>query len=160
MIVLSTDVNAEREKGWKGKLSSIIKTLYNRMMKSWLTKDVMDPMFEKRGMDSGWSIGNLFRGRYFDQKTGKVYNEKSFAIDVRGVELDFMEDVAGQLGKKFKQRSVLLIDNSTGRGKFVETGYGGKEEKSVSAALADEDMSGVGMARELLVLARELVGTI
>jgi len=157
MLVLSTDVNAEGMPGFKGKLVSIVKSLYQRVMKNWLVKDVMDPMFKQRGEDSGWSIGNLFRGRFFDSKTGNVYDEKSFAIDVRGVELDFLEKVAEKLGKKFKQRSVLLIDNGTGRGKFVQTGYTGKEARSLRVALGEPGEGDTTIARQLVGMARELV---
>ena len=72
-------------------------------------------MLKERGMDSGWSIGNLFKGRYYSPKGGKVWNEKSFSVDIRGVPFQFVKDVARVLMKKFDQESVLVVDNKTNR---------------------------------------------
>ena len=52
-------------------------------------------------------------------KTGDNFIEKSFAIDMRGVSMDFVNEAARVLAKKFKQESVLVVDHSTGRPKLV-----------------------------------------
>jgi len=116
MIVMSTDVNATVGKGkLKGWAKGFLKTWFNRIMRSRKVDETMKQLLQEKGLDSGWSIGNLFRGRYYSPKSGDTFNEKSFSIDIRGVPFDFVKDVAKVLAKKFDQESVLVVDNKSGR---------------------------------------------
>lgn len=116
MVVLSTDVNATVEKGsFVNKAKGMLRTWYNRAMKNVLVDDEMKKLVKERGVDTGWSIGNLFRGRYFSPKSQKTFDEKSFAVDIRGVPFDFVKEAARNLGRDFKQESVLVVDYSNGR---------------------------------------------
>lgn len=116
MVVMSTDVNATVGKGKiKGWAKGFMKTWFNRIMRSRKIDDTMKELLTKQGLDSGWSIGNLFKGRYFSPKSGDTFNEKSFSLDIRGVPFKFVKDVAKVLAKKFDQESVLVVDNKSGR---------------------------------------------
>jgi len=115
MIVMSPDVNAMVLKsgiiGWAEKL---LKTWRNRFFKDRRVDEELKKLVQERGMDTGWSVGNLFKGRYMS-KSGEVFNEKSFAVDIRGVPFDFVKKAAEVLRKKFDQEAVLVVDNDTGR---------------------------------------------
>lgn len=120
MVVLSTDVNATIEKAsianWA---KGITQTLFNRFLRlRKVNRELMESL-TKQGIDVGWSVGNLFHGRYHNPKTGEDYNEKSFAIDIRGVSFDFVREVAKKLIDKFHQHSVLVVDYSTNRPRLI-----------------------------------------
>lgn len=114
MVVLSTDVNATAG-GIKGVAKRALKTWYNRFTRSKKVDEAVKEQVMKKGIDTGWSVGNLFRGRYFSKKSGKQFNEKSFSVDIRGVPFDFVKGVAKSLMKKFDQESVLVINHENGK---------------------------------------------
>ena len=119
MIVFSTDVNSNSSRGIKGKVKSFIKTWWNRLTrKNKIDKDVMEEV-KKKGISTGWSIGNLFRGRYFDQKNGTLFNEKSLCVDLRGANMKFVKDIADKFRKTFDQQSVLVINHKTGKSSLI-----------------------------------------
>jgi hypothetical protein len=57
----------------------------------------------------GYSIGNLFTGRYRSQ-AGNVYDEKSFAVEIAGIDSATLKEVAHALRQAFFQREVLVKD--------------------------------------------------
>lgn len=115
MIVMSTDVNAMSGSGFINHVTSWAKTLYNRWVKNSKVTDTITDLLKSKNMETGFSIGNLFRGKYFNPKDKKAFDESSFAIDMRGVEMDFIKDLAKDLMRKFDQHSVLIVDHKTGR---------------------------------------------
>jgi len=115
MVVMSTDVNAVGGSGLKGFAKKLLKTWWNRIMKSRKVDDELKKLIKERGVDTGWSIGNLFKGRYFSQKSGTTFNEKSFSVDIRGVPFPFVEKVAQALRKKFDQEAVLVVNHENNR---------------------------------------------
>lgn len=115
MIVLSTDVNAEEGRGALAKIKSIGKSMLQRFFRQRTTDETIKKLVDEYGIDTGWSVGNLFKGRYRSPKTGENFNEKSYAIDIRGADMDFVKKVGKVLAKKFEQESVLLVDHETGR---------------------------------------------
>ena len=115
MIVMSTDVNATGGSRIKGLAKKFIKTWMNRMLRSRKIDESMKELLIEKGLDSGWSVGNLFRGRYFSPKSGETFSEKSFSVDIRGVPFKFVEEVAEVLRKKFDQESVLVVNNINGK---------------------------------------------
>ena len=121
MIVMSTDVNAASESGLIGKIKGFLKTFYNRLFKNELVDTELSRLVREKGLETGWSIGNLFRGRYYSPTSKQVFNEKSFSIDIRGVDFDFVKEAGRFLGKDFEQEKVLLIDHSSGRTLLIDT---------------------------------------
>jgi len=115
MIVLSTDVTKVESSGIIGWAKRNLMTWWNRLQKNNIVDEELSTELKNRGMESGWSIGNLFRGRFYSQKTDKTFNEKSFSIEIRGVPFDFIIQAARKLGKDFQQECVLVIDHSNGR---------------------------------------------
>lgn len=114
-IVMSTDVNAEVGAGFKGWAKGFMKTWWNRLMRSSKIDEEIKRLLSEKGLDTGWSIGNLFRGRYFSPKNDQMFNEKSFAVEIRGVPFKFVKDVGEALRKKFDQEAVLLVNFENNR---------------------------------------------
>lgn len=114
MIVLSTDVNAAGLPGILGKAKQKMKTWWNRLTKSRKVDENVRELLMKQGLETGWSVGNLFRGRYLS-KSGQTFNEKSFAVDIRGVPFDFIKDAAETLRQAFDQEAVLVVDHSNNK---------------------------------------------
>lgn len=110
MIVLSTDVNVGVN-SLASKIKSLYITFMNRVFK---TRHVDKPIlkyFKKHNINSGWSVGRLFHGRYYSSKTDQLFNEKSFAVDVRGIPMKDVYRIAIILSDDFKQESVLVVNH-------------------------------------------------
>ena len=120
MIVMSTDVNATTGKSFLGWAKGFMKTWWNRVMKNRKVDEELVNLVKSRGLDTGWSVGNLFRGRYMSPKSGDTFNEKSFAVDIRGVPFDFVEKAAKVLRKKFDQEGVLVIDHARNKTFYLD----------------------------------------
>ena len=122
MVVLSTDVNATMSKStFLNKAKGYLMTWYNRLFKNRLIDEELTKLVMEKGLETGWSIGNLFRGRYLSPKSKNVFNEKSLAVDIRGVDFDFVKEAGMALGRDLHQESVLLVDHSNGRTFLVGT---------------------------------------
>lgn len=120
MIVMSTDVNATQAKGMLNKAKGFLKTWRNRLMRNRRIDEAVKEQIEEHGLDTGWSVGNLFRGHYYSPKSGDTFDERSFAVDIRGAPFDFVTDVAEVLRKKFDQESVMVINHENNKVYFVE----------------------------------------
>ena len=123
MIVLSTDVNANSAPGMIGWAKSFLQTWWNRINKFKIVDEELASELKEKGMESGWSIGNLFHGRFYSNKSGQTFNEKSFAVDIRGVSFDFIREAARKLGREFNQESVLVVDHSNGRTFILDSAH-------------------------------------
>jgi hypothetical protein len=119
MIVMSTDVNATAGSGFKNWARGLLKTWGNRLLKDKKIDEEIRRLIEEKGIDTGWSIGNLFRGRYYSPKSGQTFDEKSFSVDLRGAPMDFVYKVAEALRKKFDQESVMVINHANNKVRFV-----------------------------------------
>ena len=116
MVVMSTDVNATVSKSsLVGKVKGFLRTWYNRLFRTHKVDEEMSKMVQEKGLETGWSIGNLFSGRYYSPDKKQTFNEQSMAIDIRGVDFDFVKEAGKRLGFDFGQESVLLVDHSNGR---------------------------------------------
>ena len=120
MIVLSTDVNATKAKGLRGWIESTGKTMTNRLFCSRMVDSVIQDKATQQGLQIGWSVGRMFKGRYFSPKSKKPFNEKSFSVDLRGAPIDFVKEVGAALAKKFNQEAVLIIDHKSGKSSLLE----------------------------------------
>jgi hypothetical protein len=139
-IVLSTDVNAERSSGWFGKVKGWAKTMMNRLFKQQRVDDIIEDSATK-GEVTGWSVGRLFDGRYFDRNTGKKYDEKSFTIEIRGIAEKIARKLAVGLAKKFEQQSVLLINLKNQRSRLVYAFIKAQGEGQVIRAFKYKDIA-------------------
>jgi len=122
LIVLSTDVNANKNKNfWMPRAKTFMQTWWNRITRLEKIDETLVDELKKTGIETGWSVGNFFKGRYYSQKQNQTFNEKSFTIDIIGVPMDFIKQAARALGKTFNQESVLIIDHSNGRATMLDT---------------------------------------
>lgn len=145
IIVISTDVNAvmdePEEPGvggavqkqaaikrmasqLKSKAIALAKTWNNRIKKdSKVTATAKAVNARQDGSDDiiqGLSIGKLFKGRYISPETGKVYDEKSFTIEVAGISSERLMEFATQLARDFAQMEVLVKDANSGEVYFAD----------------------------------------
>lgn len=134
MIILSTDVNAMSEGGVLGRIKNWLKTQKQRYLsRKKQSEKAIEEEKIKSGLDQvGWTFGNLFDGRFTTEINGeiKVFDEKSFAIDISGVDFKFVEEVAKNLVKKFNQKSALLINNQTNERMLLEQEESGVIKKA------------------------------
>lgn len=85
-------------------------TWINRATRVSNVEGVMKQVSESHNTDVGYSVGNLFHGKYYDKKDDHLYSEKSFAIDVYGIDSGMLKEIGLHLGDIFQQRSVLVHD--------------------------------------------------
>lgn len=115
IIVFSEEVNA-------------IELSDNRLI-NWLkqkTKTMKNKAFYKKKIDNiaskyslvGWTVGKFLDGRY-TAHNGKQFGEKSLSVEIVGVTVDTLVDIATDLAREFVQESVLVKDYSGGRVFFV-----------------------------------------
>ena len=119
-IVMSIDVNATSGRGFVGWAKGFMKTFMNRVQRSGKVDKEIKRMLEEGGIRAGWNIGNLYKGRYYSPKSGQTFNEKSFAIDIRGVSFEFVKQAGEAMRKKFDQEAVLLVDHSNGKAYLMD----------------------------------------
>ena len=121
-IILSTDVNVQAASGLLGWLKSKGQTLLNRWLRQRKTQEVMTEYTREHDLALGWTVGaGLSQGRYVSPD-GKVYDEKSFVIDIRGAPMnEIVLPLAQELGRAFSQESVLVVDHESGRAGLLTT---------------------------------------
>jgi hypothetical protein len=117
MIVLSTDVNSEKlsENVVINWIKQKLITLKNRLLH---TKMITEEI-EKNKNVQGFSVGNFFKGRYFDRENNSVFDEKSISIEIIGISQEDLYSIAEDLKNRFIQQSVLVKDYSTGNIHFL-----------------------------------------
>lgn len=57
----------------------------------------------------GFTLGKNFRGAY-KSKNGLTFNEKSFTIDIAGIDSDALVLIASEICREFKQEAVMVRD--------------------------------------------------
>ena len=60
------------------------------------------------------TIGNYFNGKY-KSDIGVSFNETSLCVQINNITSIRLKDIAMQMRKDFRQESVLIKDNSTGK---------------------------------------------
>lgn len=121
MVIFSVDVNAIIDKrGFTNKIKGFFKgkveTLINRLKKhKKLAKLLLG--FEKV---TSYSVGNLFRGKYFDRENEKTYNEKSLSVEIIGIPFEILIAIAEAIAREFSQKEVLVKDYNSGRIMLVD----------------------------------------
>jgi hypothetical protein len=67
----------------------------------------------------GWTIGSLGHGVYYRPADETLNQERSFVIEILGVGIDFVDQVAEALRQAFNQEVVVVVDNSTNTSKLL-----------------------------------------
>lgn len=133
-IVVSADVNVNGGGGIldqvRATVESFIQRYFTRGTKVEDTIDQVEQslrppeMPEDDRLIPAYSMGNLFQGRYHgkDPRTGRMtlFNEQSFAIEIRGVDTDVLDTVAEAIRSAFNQYAVLVINDSENQVYMIE----------------------------------------
>lgn len=116
VIVFSTDVNAVELS--KNKFLNKIKQFYNTWKHRITRQSKIDKVAVEHNIEA-WSVGNFFKGKY-KSETGKIFDEKSLAIEVIYIPLAELIELAESLCEEFKQECVLVKSYSTNKILFVD----------------------------------------
>ena len=135
IIVISTDINSKNLN--KNKLVNWIhqkiKTLGNRLT---YNKKVVDRLKTDERV-GGWTIGRFLKGRYVGDN-GQVFDENSFSIEIIGISIDNLLDIAEDICKDFDQETVLVKTYYPQRILFVDS-----EKRKVDEAIMKDIKKGV-----------------
>jgi hypothetical protein len=122
MIVFSTDVNAviDRQipgRGLKDKFRRLIAKSIESFKNRFLRNQKITSVLSTKEEIQGFSVGNFFKGRFYDrnQTPPTTYDERSLSVEIIGISFDVLQAVATELCREFKQASVLVKDNGSGR---------------------------------------------
>jgi len=135
-IVVSADVNVQGGGSLldqiKSTIDSFIQRYFTRSTKVETTIDTVEKSLRPPEMSDddrvipAYSMGNLFQGRYHgrDPRTGKMklFNEKSFAVEIRGVDTVILDTVADAIRKAFDQYAVLVVNDVENQVYLIEEG--------------------------------------
>ena len=112
VIVFSTVVNSTVNH------ANPIVQWFKRQFHSWKNKFThkrkLDKAIKDRPDVGGYSIGNFFKGRYKDETTGELFDERSLSVDVVLINHTQLIDLATTLCGLFNQQSVIVKDNYGG----------------------------------------------
>ena len=110
-IIFSTDLNSTlaNAEGFFDKVrfffQSKWKTFLNRLNVSTRFKEILLKKYKL----PGYTMGKNFRGSYTG-KNGITFDEKSFTIDIAGVDSDALKLMATEICREFKQEVVMVRD--------------------------------------------------
>jgi len=122
IIVFSTDVNAalERQPGLLGSLRQWLRSWYqtivNRLTRKRKVSNILGAIDIR-----GFSLGNYFRG-YYKSDSGKIYSEKSLALEVLYINSAELEELATEIARAFQQETVLVKDLNNNQIYFADRG--------------------------------------
>ena len=111
IIIFSTDLNStlDNAKTFDDKVrfffDSKWKTFLNRLNVNDRLRKILLNKYEL----PGYTIGKNFKGSYTG-KNGIPFNEKSFTIDIAGVDSDALILIASEICREFKQETVMVRD--------------------------------------------------
>jgi hypothetical protein len=115
VIIFSTDLNATL--GNAETLTDKIKYFFDSKWKTFLNRFNVDDRLKKILLNKhqlkGYTVGKNFRGLY-TAKNGMQFNEKSFTIDLAGIDSDMLKMIASEICREFKQEVVMVRDFNEG----------------------------------------------
>ena len=120
VIIFSTDLNSTLGKAEtfsdkvKFFFDSKWKTFLNRLNVSDRLKKILLDKYEQHR----FTLGKNFRGAY-KSKNGLTFNEKSFTIDIAGIDSDALILIASEICREFKQEAVMVRDFNRNKVLFV-----------------------------------------
>lgn len=117
IIVFSSDVNAE--KLGENKIANWIKQKLLSLKQRIFHKNILKKILETNKDVLGYSIGNYFTGRYYDEINKKFYDDHSLTVEIVGISQELLYEIAEEICKAFNQQSVLVKDCESGDIKFL-----------------------------------------
>lgn len=111
IIVFSTDVNAMVDgKGFVNKVKGFFKGKFQTIMNRLLRINKLDTLLKNYEDVMAYSIGNFFKGKYFDRENDTTYSEKSLSIEIIGIPSSLLVPIAENIAREFNQKEVLVKD--------------------------------------------------
>lgn len=111
VIVFSTDLNSTL--GSAETFIDKVKFFFDSKWKTFLNRLNVSDRLRKILLDKyelpGYTVGRNFKGSYTG-KNGIPFNEKSFTIDIAGVDSDALILIASEICREFKQEVVMVRD--------------------------------------------------
>ena len=114
IIIFSTDVNATSQAGLLNWLSGRLQTHWSRLRVKQRVLDILD----QKSIQCV-SFGNYFKG-YYKADDGRVFSEKSLAVEILFVDSETLTQLATEIAKKFNQQTVLVKDSNTNEMYFAD----------------------------------------
>lgn len=120
IIIFSTDLNSTL-----GNADTLFKKIKLFFVSKW--KTILNRINTSKRLDKillnkhklpAFTVGQKFKGHYTG-KNGLSFNEKSYTVDIAGVESKFLELIATTICKEFKQESVMVRDFNKNKVFFV-----------------------------------------
>ena len=116
IIVFSTDVNAVIDaKGFKAVVKGFFKTKFSTFLNRFKRHSKISNVLQSFNDVQAYSVGNFFRGKYFDRGTGKTYSEKSMSVEIIGIPTEMLVPIAEKIAIEFNQKEVLVKEYGTNR---------------------------------------------
>lgn len=117
VIVFSTDVTTVYNKSFGDAVVNFFRSKYETIINRLRKNKILDEIFADKRFEkvSGYSIGNFFKGKYFDRESGKSYDENSLSIEIIGIPIELLIAIGEAVAKEFNQKEVLIKDNSSQR---------------------------------------------
>jgi len=120
VIIFSTDLNSTLGKAET--FSDKVKFFFDSKWKTFLNRLNVSDRLKKILLDKyeqpGFTLGKNFRGAY-KSKNGLTFNEKSFTIDIAGIDSDALILIASEICREFKQETVMVRDFNRNKVLFV-----------------------------------------
>ena len=94
-----------------------IKNKFSVIINNILKNTMIPKVFTGFKNIEGFSVGNYFQGRYSDRAYGResrIYDDTSLSIEIVGIPFMLLQVIAAEIGREFKQKSVLVKDNAFG----------------------------------------------
>lgn len=116
VIVFATSVNSVELS--KNAIANRAKQLWHSFLNSTLKDRKLNKCIDSYNKDErnaddligAFSVGNAFKGKYVDIDTGKVFNDKSYTIEIGGLSSKGLLNLAERIANEFEQQTVLVKD--------------------------------------------------
>lgn len=116
VIVFATSVNSVELS--KNKFANKARQLWHSFLNSAMKDRKLNKCIDSYNKDEknsddligAFSVGNAFKGKYVDIDTGRVFNDKSYTIEIGGLSSKGLLDLAERIANEFEQQTVLVKD--------------------------------------------------
>jgi hypothetical protein len=112
MIVLSTKITKEVAAIDEQVINWVVSKIQRYLARVTNTELVLEDVFGRMNIQTGYGIGSPFHGKYYDKHAKKTYSEDSYAVDIRGVPFEAVKEAGKALRDAFNQTGVLVINHA------------------------------------------------
>ncbi len=92
-----------------------------RLVRNKRIEKTIQQLSKEEKQDFGFSVGNMFRGHYYDQEQNHLWSEKSLSVEIRDVSPETLKKIAVELGQAFDQYKVMVFDSAANRPYMLTT---------------------------------------